>query len=99
MKILVFGPGGQVGREVCRAAWPPRYAILPLDRKAIDITDSAGVDAGECADASDDLHGDGGGRADGSGGAGGEGDYCVRRIIRLVSFWFLLPCTQGRRLG
>ena len=45
MKILVFGPGGQVGREVCRAAWPPRYAILPLDRRAVDITDSAGVDA------------------------------------------------------
>jgi len=45
MKILVFGPGGQVGREVCRAAWPPRYAILPLDRRVVDITDSAGVDA------------------------------------------------------
>src|SRR5207302_6964093 len=45
MKILVFGSGGQVGREVCRAAPPPRYAILPLDRRAIDITDSAGVDA------------------------------------------------------
>src|SRR5437016_10271030 len=45
MKILVFGPGGQVGREVCRAAWPPRYAILPLDRTAIDITKSAVVDA------------------------------------------------------
>jgi dTDP-4-dehydrorhamnose reductase len=44
MKILVFGSGGQVGREVCRAAWPHRYAILPLDRRAIDITDSAGVD-------------------------------------------------------
>jgi dTDP-4-dehydrorhamnose reductase len=45
LKILVFGTGGQVGREVCRAAWPPRYAILPLDRRAVDITDSAGVDA------------------------------------------------------
>jgi dTDP-4-dehydrorhamnose reductase len=45
MKILVFGSGGQVGRDVCRAAWPPRYAILTLDRRAIDITDSAGVDA------------------------------------------------------
>jgi len=45
MKILVFGPGGQVGREVCRAAWPPRYAILPLDRRASDITKSAVVDA------------------------------------------------------
>lgn len=45
MKILVFGPGGQVGQEVCRAAWPSQYAIVPLDRRAIDITDSAGVDA------------------------------------------------------
>src|SRR5437879_311184 len=45
MKVLVFGSGGQVGREVCRAAWPPRYAILPLDRRTIDITDSAGLDA------------------------------------------------------
>jgi dTDP-4-dehydrorhamnose reductase len=45
MKILVFGAGGQIGREVCRAAWPPRYAILPLDRKAVDITKSAAVSA------------------------------------------------------
>jgi len=45
MKILVFGAGGQIGREVCRAAWSPRYAILPLDRKALDITKSAAVSA------------------------------------------------------
>jgi dTDP-4-dehydrorhamnose reductase len=45
MKILVFGAGGQIGREVCRAAWPARYAILPLDRKALDITKSAAVSA------------------------------------------------------
>ena len=45
MKILVFGAGGQIGSEVCRAAWPPRYAILPLDRKALDITKSAAVSA------------------------------------------------------
>lgn len=45
MKILVFGSGGQVGREVCRAARPGRYTILPLDRRVLDITDSAGVDA------------------------------------------------------
>src|ERR1700741_118405 len=45
MKILVFGAGGQIGREVCRAAWPPRHAILPLDRKALDITKSAAVSA------------------------------------------------------
>lgn len=45
MKILVFGAGGQVGREVCRAAWPAHYAIMPLDRRTIDITKSALVDA------------------------------------------------------
>jgi dTDP-4-dehydrorhamnose reductase len=45
MKILVFGAGGQIGREVCRAAWPPRYTLLPLDRKAVDITKSAAVSA------------------------------------------------------
>jgi dTDP-4-dehydrorhamnose reductase len=45
VKILVFGAGGQVGREVCRAAWPSRYAILPLDRRMIDITERATVDA------------------------------------------------------
>jgi dTDP-4-dehydrorhamnose reductase len=43
MKILVFGAGGQVGREVCRATWPSRYQLLPLEREAIDITGSASV--------------------------------------------------------
>src|SRR5712671_4980428 len=43
MKILVFGAGGQVGREVCRARWPARYQLLPFERKAIDITGSASV--------------------------------------------------------
>jgi dTDP-4-dehydrorhamnose reductase len=43
MKILVFGAGGQVGREVCRATWPARYQLLPFERKAIDITGSASV--------------------------------------------------------
>jgi dTDP-4-dehydrorhamnose reductase len=45
MKILVFGAGGQIGREVCRAAWPARHAILALDRTAVDITKSAAVSA------------------------------------------------------
>ena len=45
MKIVVFGAGGQIGREVCRAAWPPRHTILPLDRRAVDITKSAAVGA------------------------------------------------------
>jgi dTDP-4-dehydrorhamnose reductase len=45
MKIVVFGAGGQIGREVCRAAWLPGHTILPLDRKAVDITKSAAVGA------------------------------------------------------
>ena len=45
MKILVFGAGGQIGREVCRAGELPRYDILPLDRKTLDITKSASVGA------------------------------------------------------
>ena len=45
MKILVFGAGGQIGREVYRAAWPSRCAVLPLERKALDITKSAAVGA------------------------------------------------------
>ena len=40
MKVIVFGAGGQIGREVCNAAWPPYYTIVPLDRRATDITDS-----------------------------------------------------------
>jgi dTDP-4-dehydrorhamnose reductase len=43
VKILVFGAGGQVGSEVRRAAWPSRYVVLPLDRKAVDITKDAAV--------------------------------------------------------
>lgn len=45
MKVLVFGADGQIGREVCRAAWPPRCAVLPLDENAVDITKSAAVTA------------------------------------------------------
>ncbi len=43
MRILVLGAGGQVGREVCRAAWPPWCEVSPLDRSAIDITKAAAV--------------------------------------------------------
>ena len=38
MRVLVFGAGGQVGREVCRAAWPAWFELIPLDRTAADIT-------------------------------------------------------------
>jgi dTDP-4-dehydrorhamnose reductase len=45
MKIIVFGASGQIGREVCRTGWPPRHLILPLDRKAVDVTKSGAVSA------------------------------------------------------
>ena len=45
MRVLVFGAGGQVGREVCRAAWPASYTLVPLDRSAADITKAAAVSA------------------------------------------------------
>ena len=45
MKIVVFGAGGQIGREVCRAGWLPDHTILPLDRRAVDITKGAAVGA------------------------------------------------------
>jgi dTDP-4-dehydrorhamnose reductase len=45
VKVLVFGAGGQIGREVCRASWPSHYALVPLDRSMIDITKSAVVSA------------------------------------------------------
>jgi dTDP-4-dehydrorhamnose reductase len=45
MKILVFGAGGQIGHEVCRAVCLPQHKILPLDRKAVDIVNSTAVGA------------------------------------------------------
>jgi dTDP-4-dehydrorhamnose reductase len=45
MKVLVFGAGGQVGYEVSRAAWPPGFAVVPLDRAAADVADGIAVAA------------------------------------------------------
>jgi dTDP-4-dehydrorhamnose reductase len=45
VKILVFGAGGQVGREVCRAAWPRSCEVLALGHNAGDITKPAEVSA------------------------------------------------------
>jgi dTDP-4-dehydrorhamnose reductase len=39
MKVLVFGAGGQIGYEVCRALWPPGFTVVSFDRAALDITD------------------------------------------------------------
>ena len=38
MKLLVLGAGGQVGRELCRLAWPAGYRIAAFDRGGLDIT-------------------------------------------------------------
>lgn len=54
MKVVVFGAGGQIGYEVCRAAWPPGFTIVPLDRAAADITDGIAV-AGALAREQPDL--------------------------------------------
>src|SRR3954452_18110890 len=39
MKLLVLGAAGQVGRELCRLAWPAGTAIASMDRAEIDIAD------------------------------------------------------------
>jgi dTDP-4-dehydrorhamnose reductase len=38
MKLMVLGAGGQVGRELCRLAWPAGYQVAGFDRTRIDIT-------------------------------------------------------------
>ena len=38
MKVLVLGARGQVGRELCRLAWPAGYAVAGFDRDLVDIT-------------------------------------------------------------
>jgi dTDP-4-dehydrorhamnose reductase len=43
VKILVFGAGGQVGHEVCRASRPKSCELSALDRSACDITRAAAV--------------------------------------------------------
>ncbi|HEV8678374.1 MAG TPA: dTDP-4-dehydrorhamnose reductase [Stellaceae bacterium] len=43
MKLLVLGAGGQVGRELCRRAWPANYSIAAFDHAGLDITHRAAV--------------------------------------------------------
>jgi dTDP-4-dehydrorhamnose reductase len=45
MKLLVLGAGGQVGRELCRIAWPAGYRIAASDRDGVDIAEAAAVAA------------------------------------------------------
>lgn len=46
MKLLVLGAGGQVGRELCRLAWPDGWEIAAFDRQGLDITEREAVFAG-----------------------------------------------------
>jgi dTDP-4-dehydrorhamnose reductase len=43
MKVMVLGAGGQVGRELCRLAWPAGYEVAAFDRDRIDITQRTAV--------------------------------------------------------
>jgi dTDP-4-dehydrorhamnose reductase len=43
MKLMVLGAGGQVGRELCRLAWPAGYEIAAFDRDRVDITQREAV--------------------------------------------------------
>jgi dTDP-4-dehydrorhamnose reductase len=45
MIVAVFGAEGQVGRELCRASWPPDTVVAPFGRAAVDITRLEAVDA------------------------------------------------------
>jgi dTDP-4-dehydrorhamnose reductase len=45
VRVLVFGAGGQVGREVCRAGWPASFELIAFYRSAADITKAAAVGA------------------------------------------------------
>jgi dTDP-4-dehydrorhamnose reductase len=45
MIVAVFGAEGQVGRELCRSAWPPGTVLAPYGRAAADITRPEAVDA------------------------------------------------------
>jgi dTDP-4-dehydrorhamnose reductase len=53
MKLLVLGAGGQVGRELCRFAWPAGCELAAFGRDGVDITQREAVFAavaGECPD-------------------------------------------------
>jgi dTDP-4-dehydrorhamnose reductase len=43
MKLLVLGAAGQVGRELCRLAWPDGTTISAVDRAEVEIADRDAV--------------------------------------------------------
>jgi len=53
MKILIPGAGGQIGHELCRAAWPAGTRLVPSDYADLDIASPDAVAAAivrECPD-------------------------------------------------
>jgi dTDP-4-dehydrorhamnose reductase len=42
--VLVCGAGGQLGRELQRVSWPPRFEIHAVGREQLDITDETAVE-------------------------------------------------------
>jgi dTDP-4-dehydrorhamnose reductase len=42
-RLLVFGAGGQVGRELSAAAAPPGWTVVGCDHEAVDIADAGTV--------------------------------------------------------
>lgn len=44
MKVVVFGSGGQLGRELARASWPRDTEVTLLSRQQLDLCDEGGVE-------------------------------------------------------
>ena len=43
--VLITGAGGQLGIELQRCDWPQGWEVVPLDRAALDLTDTSAIAA------------------------------------------------------